>query len=176
MMKDTFQEVCSFNSTCVDLSGPLVLGLSDQKFLVASAHSWQALYTCEVIERIMFFFLSYSSFCLCGMYVMVHGREGFLKTQVTSEHYYIWNNIVSIETLNQTGPERFPVNLNQHTVGKFAAVCFCTAVCSQWPWLRGYHHGGDHKHPWLLTSWHRHVQSLNALQQYDTHIHLPLIT
>lgn len=124
MMKDTFQEVCSFNSTCVDLSGPLVLGLSDQKFLVASAHSWQVLYTCEVIERIMFFFfLSYSSFCLCGMYVMVHGKEGFLETQVTSEHYYIWNSIVSIETLNQTGPERFPVNLNQHTVGKFAAMC-----------------------------------------------------
>lgn len=62
--------------------------------------------------------------------------------------------------MNQTVPERFPVNVNQHSLGKFATVGFCTAVCSQWPLFQGCHH----KDPWLLTRSHRHVQSLNDLQ------------
>lgn len=113
-MKDTFQEVCSFNSTGLDISRSLDLGLFDQKLLVASAYSWTDRENngfCFVL-----FCLTYSSFCLCGIYIVVHWREGFPKTQVTSAHYYIWNNIVSIDILNLTGPERFPVNVNQHSL------------------------------------------------------------
>lgn len=66
--------------------------------------------------------------------------------------------------MNQTVPERFPVNVNQHSLGKFATMDFCTAVCSQWPLFHGCHRRGDHKDPWLLTRSHRHMQSLNDLQ------------
>lgn len=47
------------------------------------------------------------------------------------------------------------MNVNQRSLGKFAAMFFCTAVGSQWPLLHGYHHRDDHKDD-------RHVQTLNT--------------
>lgn len=92
-MKAKFQKGHPFHSACFGL---LVMGLLDQKSFV-SAYSWQPLHKCERIERLMFcccccFVLTYSSFCLCGMYIMAHGREGFPKTQVTSAHDCILND------------------------------------------------------------------------------------
>lgn len=80
---------------------------------------------------------------------------------------------VSVDVLSLTVLERFPVNVNPHSLGKFAAMCLCTAVCSVWPLLRRGHHGADHKNPWRPTRWQRYVQALNGLQQYNTHVHLP---
>lgn len=102
---------------------------------------------------------------------MVQERKGFPKTQVTSEHYYIWNNIVSIDILSRTSPERFPVDVNQRSLGKFAAMCFCIVVLSGLCCL-----GIITKTCGFSTRWHRLVKTLNDLQQYDTHIHLTLRT
>lgn len=100
------------------------MGLLDQKFLLCQ-HTLGRLYINVSRQRGWYVsvFLTYSSSCLCGTYIMAHGTEAFPKTQVTSAHHCTVNDTVSVEMLNLTGPESFVVNGNQCPLGKFAAVC-----------------------------------------------------
>lgn len=82
---------------------------------------------------------------------MAHGREGFPKTQVTSAHDCILNDTVSVDILNLTGPERFAIDVNQHSLARLAAMRLCSTVGSQWPLLHRLHHSAGHKDPSLPT-------------------------
>lgn len=164
MTKAKFQKGHPFSSTCLDISRPwswvcwIKNSCCISMFLAGSTLMWN-----DVHIYLKPIAASTSEGCTQWP---VEGRA-FVTLR------YPLHITVSIEVLSLTVLERFPVHVNPHSLGKFAAMCLCTAVCSVWPLLRRGHHGADHKNPWRPTRWHRHVQGLHGLQHYSTHVHLP---